>query len=278
MLPSALLALLALSTLDAQAGEERQLLASINAYRAHPSGCGTARRLPPLSARSSLALPLDAGSNLREELRDQGYMAQSVRSIRLVGADDAGQAFGMLRERYCSALLDPQYSDVGVTREDDEWRLVLASSNGAGGGGQLQDPKAAAKALLAQVNAARAHSRLCGSRRFSAARPLSWSPALGNAAQAHSRDMARENYFDHRDLDGDMPDDRARAAGYRGRQIGENIAAGQSSVSQAMAGWLASPGHCANLMNPMFTQVGAAYATDARSNEGIYWTMLFGAP
>lgn len=41
--------------------------------------------------------------------------------------------------------------------------------------------------------------------------------------------------------------------------------------------WLASPGYCANLMNPMFTQVGAAFATDTRSNEGVYWTMLFGA-
>ncbi|EGH49761.1 Allergen V5/Tpx-1 related protein, partial [Pseudomonas syringae pv. pisi str. 1704B] len=28
-----------------------------------------------------------------------------------------------------------------------------------------------------------------------------------------------------------------------------------------MRSWLASPGHCANLMNPMFTEVGAAYAT-----------------
>ena len=45
-----------------------------------------------------------------------------------------------------------------------------------------------------------------------------------------------------------------------------------------MQGWLASPGHCANLMNPMFTQVGAAYGTNARSHAGVYWTMVFGAP
>jgi uncharacterized protein YkwD len=90
--------------------------------------------------------------------------------------------------------------------------------------------------------------------------------------------MAYGNYFAHQDPDGDMPADRARAAGFRGRQIGENIAAGQGSPSKAMSGWLASPGHCANLMNPMFTQMGAAYAADARSDEGVYWTMLFGAP
>jgi uncharacterized protein YkwD len=90
--------------------------------------------------------------------------------------------------------------------------------------------------------------------------------------------MAYGNYFAHRDPDGEMPTDRARAAGYRGRQVGENIAAGQSSPGRAMAGWLASPGHCANLMNPMFTQVGAGFASESRSDEGVYWTMVFGAP
>ncbi|MDF3934795.1 CAP domain-containing protein [Pseudomonas citronellolis] len=272
-----LLPLLPLLSSPAHAGEERQLAAAINAYRAHPSGCAASafRPLPPLTVRSSLALPLGFSGGLREGLRDAGYQAQTVRSIRLVGARDADEAFDMLRERYCGALLDPQYADLGVTRTGGEWRLVLARSMG---GGQLQDPRAAGKALLAEVNAARARPRLCGQRRFAAARPLSWSPALGAAAQAHSRDMARSNYFAHQDPDGDGPYDRARAAGYRGRQIGENIAAGQASVSQAMAGWLASPGHCANLMNPMFTQVGAAYASAARSDEGVYWTMLFGAP
>ena len=144
--------------------------------------------------------------------------------------------------------------------------------------GHMSDPRAASKALLAQVNAARAKPRLCGRQRFAAARPLTWSASLGAAAQGHSRAMAAGNYFAHQDPDGDMPADRAWAAGYGGRQIGENIAAGQGSPNQAMAGWLASPGHCANLMNPMFTQVGAAYAANARSDKGIYWTMLLGAP
>ncbi|WP_147472494.1 CAP domain-containing protein, partial [Pseudomonas coronafaciens] len=98
------------------------------------------------------------------------------------------------------------------------------------------------------------------------------------AAQQHSQSMASENYFTHRGFDNDSPADRARAAGYGGRQIGENIAAGQSTASKAMASWLASPGHCANLMNPMFTEVGAAYATATNADYGVYWTMLFGAP
>jgi uncharacterized protein YkwD len=146
------------------------------------------------------------------------------------------------------------------------------------GGAPVGDTSSIGKALLAQVNAARAKSRVCGRQRFAAARPLSWSAALGSAALGHSQAMAHGNYFAHRDPDGRSVADRAKGAGYRGRKFAENIAAGQGSPNQAMQDWLASPGHCANLMNPMFTQVGAASASDSRSDAGVYWTMVFGAP
>jgi uncharacterized protein YkwD len=272
-----LLPLLPLFASPVQAGEERQLLAAINDYRAHPQRCEWRRvkALAPLTPKSSLALPVGYSGGLRERLKASGYQAVALRTIRLVGAEDAEAAFDMLRTDYCGALLDSQFADIGVSRARNEWRVVLARP---AFDEQLGDWRTAGMSLLAQVNVARAKPRLCGSRRFAAARPLTWSAALGAAAQAHSRSMANGNYFAHQDPDGDSPADRARAAGYRGRQIGENIAAGQGSPSQAMKGWLASPGHCANLMNPMFTQVGAAYAEQSRSDAGIYWTMLLGAP
>ncbi|MCU0091915.1 CAP domain-containing protein [Pseudomonas koreensis] len=258
------LCLLILSPLlspTAHAGAERQLVAAINDYRAHPQRCDRrpAQRLAPLTLKSNLALPVGYGygGGLRERLKDSGYTAVAVRSIRIVGA-----------------LLDGQYADIGISRARSEWQVVLARPVLDS---RVGDNRSVGKALLAEVNAARARPRMCSRQRFAAARPLSWNPALGAAAQGHSKAMAYGNYFAHRDPDGDGPADRARAAGYRGRQIGENIAAGQSSPGKAMAGWLASPGHCANLMNPMFTQVGAGFASEARSDEGVYWTMLFGA-
>jgi uncharacterized protein YkwD len=274
------LCLLTLSVLfasPARADAQRQLAAAINDYRAHPQGCERrpAQRLAPLAFNSNLALPVGYGGGLRDRLKASGYQAVTVRSLRVVGARDAGDAFDLLADEHCAALLDSQYADIGVSRAGNEWQVVLARPVLDG---QTSDPRSAGKALLAQVNAARAKPRMCGRQRFAAARPLSWNAALGTAAQSHSKAMAYGNYFAHQDPDGDMPADRARAAGFRGRQIGENIAAGQGSPSKAMAGWLASPGHCANLMNPMFTQVGAAYAQDSRSDEGVYWTMLFGAP
>ncbi|MFJ4354648.1 CAP domain-containing protein [Pseudomonas sp. NPDC089428] len=261
----------------AQASGERQLLAAINDYRAQPQRCEgrRAQNATPLALKANLALPIGYGGRLREGLQATGYQAVKVRSIRLVGAQDAEQAFAMLRSDYCSALLDNQFADIGIRRARNEWQVVLARPVLDA---QLGDERSASKALLMQVNAARAKPRLCGRQRFAAARPLTWSTALGTAAQRHSRAMANENFFAHRDPNGDLPADRAWDAGYRGRQTGENIAAGQGSPSKAMAGWLASPGHCANLMNPMFTQVGAAYVANARSDEGVYWTMVFGAP
>ncbi|KAB0491174.1 CAP domain-containing protein [Pseudomonas vancouverensis] len=272
-----LFSLLPFAATSAHADAQRQLVVAINEFRAHPQGCTPrpTQRLSPLMLKSSLALPVGYGGGLRDRLKASGYQAVAVRSIRVVGARDAEDAFDLLQDEHCSALLDAQYADIGVSRAGDQWQVVLARPLLDR---QLSDPRSSGQALLAQVNAARAKSRMCGHQRFAAARPLSWSTALSAAAQGHSKDMAYGNYFAHQDPDGEMPADRARAAGYRGRQIGENIAAGQGSPSKAMAGWLASPGHCANLMNPMFTQVGAAYATDARSDEGVYWTMLFGAP
>ncbi|QJP95084.1 MULTISPECIES: CAP domain-containing protein [Pseudomonas] len=276
------LCLLLLSPLlapTAHAGAERQLAAAINDLRAHPQRCDRrpAQRLAPLALKQNIALPIGYGygGGLREQLKSSGYAAVAVRSIRIVGAEDAEEAFDQLQDEHCSALLDAQYADIGISHARSEWQVVLARPLIDS---RMGDNRSVGKALLAQVNAARARPRLCGRQRFAAARPLSWNPSLGAAAQGHSKAMAYGNYFAHQDPDGDMPADRARSAGYRGRQIGENIAAGQSSPGSAMAGWLASPGHCANLMNPMFTQVGAGFASDARSDNGVYWTMLFGAP
>ncbi|RMV79522.1 hypothetical protein ALP05_04074 [Pseudomonas caricapapayae] len=271
------MALLPLYVSHASAGDERQLVQAINDFRGQPQRCDarTSKISRALTLNAAVALPIDFAGNSRDALKASGYQAVTVRTIRLVGAQSGNEAFDMLKNRYCGALLDPQYADIGVTQARNNWRVVLAKplidEN-------LEDARSTGRLLLAQVNAARAKPRLCGKRPFPSARPLSWNPTLEMAAQGHSQSMASENYFTHRGFDNDSPADRARSAGYGGRQIGENIAAGQSTASKAMASWLASPGHCANLMNPMFTEVGAAYATGTNTDYGVYWTMLFGAP
>jgi len=133
--------------------------------------------------------------------------------------------------------------------------------------------------LLAQINAARAQARFCGAELMPPVGSLSWDDRLFSAAAKHASDMAQSNYFDHIGLDGRTPSQRISAEGYRWSFAGENIAAGQTSVVSVMAGWLASPGHCANLMHSPYTDVGVACVlAPAGASYSRYWAMKLGRP
>ncbi len=128
--------------------------------------------------------------------------------------------------------------------------------------------------LLQQINAARASARTCGSTAMPAAVPLAWNDRLFSAAAKHSLDMATNNYFSHTGLDGSTPSQRIAAEGYAWSWAGENIAAGQQTVAAVMNGWLASPGHCANLMRAEYRDVAVSCVQRAGSSYGRYWTMV----
>lgn len=261
----------------AGAAEEAQLVESINAYRSQVQRCAgqASEELPPLAADPRLVLPVAGGGDLQQALSAVAYPLVNVQAISLSGPRDAQAAMTALQESFCQVLLDPQFVDIGVSRLERDWRIVLARPLL---GGRLGDWQAEGQKLLEQINAVRAQARQCGGQSLAAATPLAWNATLGTAAETHSRAMANGNFFAHKDRDGRTPGDRAELAGYNGRQIGENIAAGLDAARRVVDGWLASPGHCANLMNPQFSELGAAYAVDPKSNAGIYWTALFGAP
>ncbi len=128
------------------------------------------------------------------------------------------------------------------------------------------------------INTARAEARNCGSTFFAAAAPLTWNTQLQTAARVHSQDMAQHNFFSHTGSDGSNIGDRATAAGYTWQRIGENIAAGQTSAESAVNGWIDSPGHCQNLMNPRFTEVSVACVENSSSDYTRYWTNVLGTP
>jgi len=131
--------------------------------------------------------------------------------------------------------------------------------------------------ILQQVNAHRARGADCGGQRFGAARGVIWNDRLYSAASAHSRDMAEHNYFDHVSLRGTQPGDRAEAHGYKWRSVAENIAAGDTyTVHNVVAGWMNSPGHCVNVMDPGYTEVAVACVARPGSSFGSYWTMVLG--
>jgi uncharacterized protein YkwD len=87
----------------------------------------------------------------------------------------------------------------------------------------------------------------------------------------------KKNFFDHRGSDGSQPRDRVLRTGYKSQLTGENIALGPESAEEVVAGWLKSPGHCANIMEPRFRDIGVGVAT-GRGRGKIYWVQTFGAP
>ena len=102
---------------------------------------------------------------------------------------------------------------------------------------------------------------------------MRWDDRLAAAAAAHAQDMAENDYFEHESPEGSTPAQRVSAQGYDWRTVGENIAAGQRSVAEVVDGWMASDGHCANLMSPGFRDIGMACASDSGSRYGRYWVL-----
>jgi uncharacterized protein YkwD len=274
---SALLSLGWMCAGTAVASEATQLVESINLYRSQVQRCAGAAsaELPPLAFDTRLHLPVNEFGDLQQALKGMAYPLSSAQAISLSGPRDIGSAMTALRESFCKVVLDPQFVDVGVNHDGREWRIVLARPLMARG---LDNSLVEGQKLLEQINLARGQSRQCGAQTFTASAALRWNALLATAAESHSQAMAKQNFFDHKDLDGRTPGDRAELAGYSGSQIGENIAAGQDTARKVVDGWLASPGHCANLMNPQFSELGAAYTVSPASDAEIYWTALFGAP
>ncbi|MEU9277108.1 CAP domain-containing protein [Streptomyces sp. NPDC048342] len=100
---------------------------------------------------------------------------------------------------------------------------------------------------------------------------LTLNTTLSKVAQAHSADMALHQNMSHSGSDGSSPGDRLTDAGYAWSTYGENVAYGYASPEQVMAGWMASPGHKANILNCAFKEIGVGLA-----QPDSYWTQDFG--
>lgn len=178
------------------AAEEARLVDAINAYRGEVQRCGNkaSEELPPLTADTRLNLPVDGAGDLQQALSRAGYPMVTVQAITLSGPRDAQAAMQALRESFCRVILNPQFADIGVSRNGRDWRIVVARPLLDG---RLGDWQAEGQKLLEQINAARASARRCGKQDFAAAGPLSWNDTLGSTAGAHSRAMANGNFFSH---------------------------------------------------------------------------------
>jgi uncharacterized protein YkwD len=240
-------------------------------------GCGgtlpPARALRHVAALDRAAEQWADGRSLASAAQLRGYEAASSAGVHIKGPEVA--AVQLLKKSDCRTLTNPTFHDVGLyQRGVDSW-LVLGSVYVAPASARA--PMLATRALQL-VNEVRAHGARCGDRSFGPAPPVKLSDALAVVAFGHADDMARHNYFEHEDLKGHSPADRVRAFGYQEKLVGENIAYGPTSADEVVQGWLDSPGHCENIMDPRFAEMGIAYAAGQSSRRGLFWVQLLVAP
>jgi uncharacterized protein YkwD len=270
-------------------------------------GCGglvaPAAALQKSAALDQAATQWAAGQSAESAILHSGYQAQQWATLHYRGADN--QAFQQIRSTGCRNILSAALRDIGIFHQGEDTWLLLAV---AGHGTQVpatSRPAAVASAapaapashaptparhvaaapapidasrVLALVNAARARGAVCGSRSFAPVPPVHLSDQLADVAYGHATDMAEHNYFEHEDLQGHTPADRVKAAGYAEKLVGENIAYGPTSADEVVQGWLDSPGHCENIMDPRFAEMGIAYAPGRVQRHGLYWVQLLVAP
>ena len=258
--------------------------------RLRVSGCaGVLPALQPLQHNVRLdraaALWSAGGSPLKAAERS-GYHAGSAVGLRLRGSDDAIML--TLRQTRCRTVALESLSDIGSYRNGGQYWVVMAAAatpaadlEPAARPPRLTDrsqTSRVAQRVLEEVNAVRARGTRCGDRAYGSAPALRLSGTLASAATAHAVDMAQYDYFEHLDLNGHSPADRVRATGYRDTLVGENIAYGPASADEVVAGWLHSPDHCENIMDPRFVEMGLAYAPGQGSRRGLYWDQVLATP
>lgn len=134
-------------------------------------------------------------------------------------------------------------------------------------------------ALIAEINAARAVARTCGTTQFAAAPALrANSSALTRVSQSQAQSMATAGALSHPGQN----TTRLAAAGYKATVAIDLVAgdSGSGTAASTVAGWLASPAHCAVVMDPQFVDLGVGYAENNASTTSLkhFWVGMFARP
>ena len=141
------------------------------------------------------------------------------------------------------------------------------------------------QALLDAINAKRASGFNCPAP--VGARPtvpaVTWNAKLELMSLKHTNVLVNVNAdFGKVDPHSGVGDGnlstRAEGVGYAFLAVGENIAGGQLTVTEAMNDWLNSSGHCGAIMDADFMQIGASKLSTTGGAYATYWTLNFGKP
>ncbi|HKW47159.1 MAG TPA: CAP domain-containing protein [Gemmatimonadaceae bacterium] len=108
--------------------------------------------------------------------------------------------------------------------------------------------------------------------------PLRVNYRLVKDAKLQASQIAETGILDHVILSAPYPTPRVRAevAGYAWNALGENLALGYSDAASAVAAWMESPGHRANILAGGYSETGVVLEPDAHGR--LIFVQTFGAP
>lgn len=113
-------------------------------------------------------------------------------------------------------------------------------------------------------------------RRRRGLRALVFNAQLDQMARIQATNMAYFQKMAHVIPQAQLPalNDRARSVQYPYAEIAENVALGYPSAEAVVQGWMNSPGHRANILNPGVVETGISIARSAAG--GLYYCQVFG--
>ncbi|HEY3202034.1 MAG TPA: CAP domain-containing protein [Thermoanaerobaculia bacterium] len=235
-------------------------------------------RAEEIASQENLDGAVASGDQILAAAGRAGYRADAVAEIVARTDGDAALVVSSWREQadeIWNDVMSAQNHDVGIgaARLDEIPVYVIYV------GTSVEDAFAARTAGLR--NLARVREELLAAvnrRRAERTLPrLRLNRALESAAQRHAEDMRARGYYGHASPEGTMVTERARREGYRAERVGENLARGQTSVEQVMAGWMGSTEHRENILNPFFSEVGFG-VTSGEMPDGpqVLWVQVLG--
>ncbi len=185
----------------------------------------------------------------------------------------SGERFGVGAER-TGALWVAIVVDYGGQAGGGPGSGGSGGSGGAAGGSCATRDGSFESRVLALINSARAANGLPA---------LTAQGQLTEAAWQHSRDMACNDFINHTGSDGSTWYDRVSRQGYANYNTArENIYVGSPAFGGTPQGafdwWMNSQVHRENILNPTVTEIGVAYAFNANSTYGGYYTVVFARP
>jgi len=217
----------------------------------------------------------------RVEIRDAGEAQVAAMAGELAAAGLLSDALGADLARLAETLLLQQQSEKEQEHLLDAQMRDMLERLAAGEDPDPpidpNDPDQSGAVLGWAADLLAAHNAI---RSGAGLGSLSANGNLAAAAQAYAYTLSQWGQLSHFGPDGADPADRAVRAGYPfgppGSVVGENLAAAQASVTEAMDGWMSSPPHRANILSSAYDEVGFGYAYSLGAKFRHVWVAVFG--